>query len=80
VAKKKHALLVTLRPEGEGFVISLDDAEVGPDNTLTRSNHVTRKEFSKDQLETSTFDEKELADFGYYVIARLNAYRELGEI
>ncbi len=74
-------MLVSVKREGEAFRISLDDAirEVESDRSWIQSEHVTNKPFAVDAFEKMEFDEKELANFGYYILARLSAFVKRSE-
>ena len=77
----KRAVLVRMTLEDGKTFIRLDDAEGnGMDASLwKRVEFVTRKELDPGQLEEMEFDDKELAAFGYYILARLGAFRAMGE-
>lgn len=78
---KRRAVLISLHKDDGEFRISLDDAE-GQSQTETdwiKKEHITHKSFPEKTFSNMDFDEKELADFGYYVLARLSAFIEQGE-
>lgn len=77
----RRAVLVTLAEDGDRFRINLDDAECREPSSKIweRMVHITNKSFSVEMFENLLFDEKELADFGYYIMARLHAFRAMSE-
>lgn len=74
--KNRRGILVTLNRQDGGLRIDLDDVandQSSPRNWLQKE-HVTNKCFPVDAFESMEFDEKELANLGYYVLARLSAF------
>lgn len=41
---------------------------------------VTSKDYDEKLFDGLNFDEKELADFGYYILSRLYAFKQRGEL
>ncbi len=79
--RPKRAVLVSLAVSANGYVISLDDAEeTGLTDQWKLVEHITSKELPKEVIESLSLPEEELAGLGYYVLARLHAFRTLGEI
>jgi hypothetical protein len=81
VNKPRRAVLVTISVVGESLTLSLDDAaqSATSHDTWSQKDHVTHKEFRLKEFTDMKFDEAELADLAGYIVARLNAYIELGE-
>lgn len=79
--KKKRAVKVSLEKTESGvFRISLDDIVQSVDATLwTKDILYSVKEYDSEVFENLEFDDKELADFGYSIIARLYAFYKCGE-
>lgn len=79
--KKTRAVMVRLLMKGESLAISLDDVEqgVGDGRVWQRREHFTHKVLEEKIFEPTAFEDKELADFGYFIMARLSAFQELGE-
>jgi hypothetical protein len=79
--KKKRAVIVSLEKVGKETVrISLDDIVQSNDATLWAKDVLyTSKEYNTEMFENLEFDDKELADFGYSIIARLYAFYKGGE-
>ncbi len=80
--RAKRGVLVSVQCADDNTVrITLDDLvkEEKP-NTWTFDSLVTFKDYKKKNFEDLTFTDKELADFGYYIIARLCAYYKRGEL
>lgn len=76
-----RAVLVSLEKQGDAYRICLDDAKC-QDKSARKwvvDVHYTNKLFSDEVFENISFDEKELADFGYAIMARLHAFNGLGE-
>lgn len=67
---------MTVQDDNEELRISLDDVVCEIENTDTwiKKEHVTSKPVAADSFDKMQFDEKELADFGYYILARLSAF------
>jgi hypothetical protein len=79
--RPRRAVLVSLKKAGPGYVISLDDAVEGAlSDQWKLAEHITRKDVPQDRMESLSFTEEDLAGLGYYVLARLNAFRSLGEV
>jgi DUF971 family protein len=80
--KKKRAVIVSLEKVGNRAVrISLDDIVQSNDTTLWAKDVLyTCKEYDSEVFENLEFDDKELADFGYSIIARLYTFFKDGEI
>lgn len=73
--------MVSVEHDGEGFRLRLDDAtcDTGSSTLWTQSDHVTNKHLSVEAFQNMKFDEKELADLGYYILARLGAFIKRNE-
>jgi len=80
--KPRRAVLVSITKQGDGYRLSLDDVEYQNSSpTLWKQReHITSKEISESAIEELKFDEKELADIGHYILARLHAFKSCGEI
>jgi hypothetical protein len=80
--KPRRAVLVSIKREGDEFRVSLDDVEFQSLRPATwkQKDHVTSKLIAVKALEDLVFNEKELANLGYYILARLHAFKESGEI
>ena len=80
----KHArrgILITAETADGKLRISIDDvATEDRGRTWTVADHVTEKELPPDSLDSMTLDEKELADFAYFVLARLSAFAARNEL
>lgn len=72
-----RAVIVSLTDDPEGVRISLDDIVQNENMSWTKDRHVTSQVFSAEKIADSDFTEKELADIGHYVIARLRALRKV---
>ena len=81
--KPRRAVLVSISVDNDGLRLSLDDVQhQGPTATDTwrQREHYTSKIISEKSLDDMSFDEKELADFGHAILARLYAFKSGGEI
>ncbi len=77
----KRALLVSLeKTENDSIKVSLDDLIQKADSKWIQDVLYTFKEYDVSSFEELDFDEKELADFGYSIMARLYAFYKQGEI
>jgi hypothetical protein len=82
MSKQKRAVLASIKELGNGRLsLCLDDLVSNPsdDGRWDYAGGITSKEYDQQVLEELSFSEKELADFGYYVIARLYAFYKRGE-
>lgn len=80
LSKPKRAVLVSLETESGGLRIMLDDVMCElPAGTWVQKEHFTNKLVPEDAFERMAFDEKELADFGYTILARLSAFVKRNE-
>ncbi|MGH8079615.1 MAG: hypothetical protein ACREP7_03495, partial [Lysobacter sp.] len=79
--RAKRAVLVQLVVQGSGLALSLDDAVQvhGQSGTWKQAELFTSKLIDEGAFDRLDFDEKGLADFGYYVLARLHAFKAMGE-
>jgi hypothetical protein len=79
--KKRRAVLITAKAEADLVEIRVDDAQSDGDESAgwRYADHVTGKKFSRESIRAMTLDEKELADFGFYVLSRLSAFIDRGE-
>ncbi|MCB1591828.1 MAG: hypothetical protein KDI90_05190 [Alphaproteobacteria bacterium] len=82
MSKNKRAVLISIVNENGKFRIKLDDVayQEGSPPTWTQKEHYTSKLLPEGAFEELNFEEKELADFGYSILARLAAFRKCGEI
>lgn len=77
-----RAVLISVIKEGDAYRVCLDDAKC-QDKSARQwvvDVHYTNKLFSNGVFENLAFDEKELADLGCAIVARLHAFNEGGEI
>jgi hypothetical protein len=81
-SKIKRAVVVSLVKEGEDFRWRLDDGVKKSSAPITWEYdvHCTSDIMLNSKFENLDWSEKELADFGYSILARLNAFRKLDEI
>jgi len=79
--KSKRAILVYLKEGKYGTALTLDDGVLQPGQTDIWKRDVlyTSKAMSKVQLDKLEFSDKEMADFGYSIIARLHAFLKRDE-
>jgi hypothetical protein len=79
--KLKRGVLVRLTVQETGMFLNLDDLEElqTQSKAWQQREPVTLKEIDEQKFNRMEFDEKELADFGYYILARLHAFRAMGE-
>ncbi|HXM28286.1 MAG TPA: hypothetical protein VN957_19845 [Chthoniobacterales bacterium] len=79
-SKPRRAVLVSVEKESGGLRIRLDDVmrEFAVD-TWVQKDHFTNKLVPEDAFERMAFDDKELADFGYSILARLSAFVKRNE-
>lgn len=81
-SKTKRALLVSLVKHKGELRLSLDDVESqdGSPAVWKQTDHYTSKPVTEAEIEELKLDEKDLADFGYHILARLYAFKRRGEI
>lgn len=81
--RPRRGLLVCAAKSDDGSMrITLDD--------VTRKNgvaphwdmdcFVTSKDYDEKRFDELDFDEKELAEFGYYILSRLYAFKKRGDL
>ncbi|HEU5398365.1 MAG TPA: hypothetical protein VFV77_03725 [Gammaproteobacteria bacterium] len=80
--KPKRAVLVYFADGKDGSELRLDDVVLQPGQTDIWRKDVlfTSKPMSREELEKLEFSEKELANFGFNVFARLRAFLKGGEL
>lgn len=82
-AYERRAVLVSITKEDGGLRLCLDDAKQKSHTdhgVWIQREHYTSKIISEDVFDSLSFDDKELADFGYAILARLHAFKSRGEI
>lgn len=79
--KTKRAVLVQLFLQDGALSLSLHDvARVdGQVGAWKQVELFTSKAIDEEAFDKLEFDEKGLADFGYYVLARLHSFKVMGE-
>lgn len=83
MSKQKRAVIVGLEQVKEGKLkLTLDDLVQSNDESSRwiKDVLITFKEYDIRTFEELDFNDKELADFGYSIIARLYAFYKQGEI
>ena len=81
--RPKRGLLVCAAKSDEGSMrITLDDVvkKSGDASGWDIDCFVTSKDYDEKRFDELDFDEKELADFGYYILSRLYAFKKRGDI
>jgi hypothetical protein len=75
--RERRAVLVSLSVTRDGATISLDDVvQTDYSSDWKQAEHFTHKVVAGDFL---AMPEEELASFGYHILARLSAFKSLGE-
>jgi hypothetical protein len=74
--KRRRAVIVSLDEEVHGFRIRIDDviSDTNVDDRWVQDVHVTSRVVPHRNFVDVTISEADLADFGAYVFARLNAF------
>ena len=80
--KQRRAVLVSISEEDGKVLLRLDDIkqDSAEPKVWKQDVHYTHKPITLDQLEKLEFDEKEMADFGHAIIARLYAFMKRDEL
>ena len=80
--KQRRGVLVTISQEGGQVLLQLDDVKGDPSEPKIWKQDVlfTHKPFSLEQLDNLDMEEKELADFGHAILARLRAFMKGSEL
>lgn len=78
----KRAVLVSFVTKEDGTHLSLDDVVCSDAaKKIWREDlYYTSKPLTVEDLRKLEFDEKELADFGYHILARLAAFAETNKL
>ena len=78
---KKRAVLVSVIHDDQGMHLRLDDVvQTGQPKSWEQDVYITSKPITEEQLDKLGFDEKEMADFGHYILARLRAFLKQREL
>jgi hypothetical protein len=82
IKKNKRSLLVKASVKSDNLInITLTDAIEGQaDNAWREDCIVSTKDYDESNFDNMDFDEKELADFGYFILSRIYAFKKQGEI
>jgi hypothetical protein len=76
----KRAVLVSLDLTKSGIVrLNLDDVLQENSTTWKNSALFTFNNYDENTFDILEFDDKELAEIGFNVVARLHVFRKLGE-
>lgn len=80
--KQRRAVLVSISEQEGKVLLRLDDVKQGSAGSKVweQDVHYTHKTITLDQFKKLEFDDKELADFGLTIIARLYAFMKRGEL
>ena len=81
--RPKRGVLVCAAKSDDGLMrITLDDVARKSDDALCwdMDCFVTSKDYDEKRFDELNFDEKELADFGYYILSRLYAFKQRGDL
>jgi len=79
--KPRRGVLATITLDGDQLTLRLDDLAESPvQGNWTAKDHITHKKLSLTEFKDMTLSEAELADLGGYIVARLNAFLEMGEV
>ena len=81
--RSKRGLLICALKSDEGVMrITMDDVVRKDDDGIhwDKASFVTAKDYDERLFDKLKFDEKELADFGYYILSRLHAFKKRGEL
>jgi hypothetical protein len=80
--KQKRAVLISVLEEDGQLRMKLDDVvQVAEDENQWKYDvHYTSKLIPNSDLQEMKFSEKELADFGYHIMARLYAFNKRNEL
>jgi len=81
--RPKRGLLVCAAKSADGSMhITLDDVIRNSDESSRwdMDCFVTSKDYDEKRFDELSFDEKELADFGYYILSRLYAFKQRGDL
>lgn len=71
---RAFGVLAHLKPEGDGYRLILDDLEsTGEDGEWKKIFLFTWKDIPKEKFDELSFDDRELADFGRFILTRLKA-------
>jgi hypothetical protein len=83
MSKQKRAVIVGLeKVEGGKLKVTMDDLvqSIEEPSTCIKDVLITFKDYDARAFESMEFSDKELANFGYSIIARLYASYKQGEI
>jgi hypothetical protein len=80
--KARRAVLVSISRSGADFILQLDDVACQSTTpTLWRQKEaITWKAITEEKINNLDFDDAELKEFGYYILARLHAFWTRGEL
>jgi hypothetical protein len=81
--KSKRGLLISAQLSDSGVISIIMDDIIKNDTNASSWNvdcFVTSQEYDEQKFDDLDFNEKELADFGYYILSRLYAFKQRNEI
>lgn len=80
--RQKRALLIRLLKDESGVMrVMLEDAVREKETKQWKVDClVASKNYDEKKFDELDFDEKHLAEFGYYILSRLYAYKQCDEI
>lgn len=74
---QRSAVLVSVVETMDGVEIKLDDVKKSAPDTWKIHSHFTRKPYTDAEFSELNLSQEELAEFGFYILARLNASRKV---
>lgn len=82
-ARSKRGLLICVTKADDGLMrVTMDDVvRMNGDAVHWDTDcFVSSKDYDENKFDELNFDEKELADFGHYILSRLYAFKQRGEL
>ncbi len=76
--KAARAVLVRLSETDGSLSVKLDDVEQTAGREWSQRGSITFKEIDAETFDRMQFKDAELADFGFYILARLHAFKAAG--
>jgi len=79
--KKRRGVLVTVDVFDNELRLRLDDVEGNSEEpgVWQQDAHITHKTFDRKSFVDMKLDDADITDFGYYIVARINAFLERNE-
>lgn len=82
IERSKKGVLVSLgnKEDGRKCLVLDDVTQTDKPQTWRQTCFITLKEINSEEFDQTEFSDEELASFGYYILSRIKAFKNLNEL